>query len=408
MIQNWKGLADGVYGMSSSTLMLCLLLMVLSSQAQSRCNAPDQRELFELSDIVFAAELTFSHIDFIKRGADLDFYLKKHFYKYKTLHVWKGDPGSEGMAFPAGSDHIASYEYPLLSEYDQAKSEHMRFEAPTIKLMYAHQSEHGLVYGGCIAVSDYQYAFTQRLKLGDPVKSYDDLIYEPPTTSDMFDFIEAMTEMSNEDFYENYHNLEDALNALQMLKQENALHDYLNSDSFMRCDQDALSLNVMSQVIAKLPQYATQLHDKFSFMLSCPQVEARRSVFNGLSQIVTSDLLSHMIEKLMLDPSTILKKAAAESIFELDDDDRQKYLNREDSMLASNDPDERLFAAVMLKRIASFDLNLVISVCQAEPASWQYNENPVYTESVMEQCDGLIRTHQHAMRQAGLLPDRLY
>ncbi len=392
MIQNRKGWVGGVYDMSLSTLMLCLFLMVLSSQAQSRCNAPDQRELFELSDIVFAAELTFSHIDFIKRESDSGYYLKKYFYKYKTLHVWKGDPGSEGMAFPAGPDHIAIYEYPLLSEYDQAKSEHMRSEAPTIKLMYAHQSEHGLVYGGCSYAEDFEIAVWHRLMLGEPIKSYGSEEYHTPTTDDLFAVLDRMNSPFDDEVQriEYFAYINDAVQALLYLDQQQAMIDYLSADRFMHCDQTNSNLSVVTMLLWALPEHVETLRDRFGFLLSCPQEQMRFEVFTTLSRMVSSASLLLMIEQFMSDPSAKLRKAAAENVFRLTGEGLQSMLDRAEVMLSSDAPYDRLFAAVMLNHTRRIDSELIRMVCDAEPATWSYGEYEIESDNIQRICQDML------------------
>jgi len=112
-----------------------------------------------------------------------------------------------------------------------------------------------------------------------------------------------------------------------------------------------------------------------------------------------------MIEKFLLDPSARLKKTAAESVSILSDEDKKIFLDRADEMLASDNADHRLFAAVMLTHLDDINLGLVISVCEAQPASWQYHDDPRYSESVHDQCDSLTRTYKYALRKAGLLPN---
>ena len=78
-------------------------------------------------------------------------------------------------------------------------------------------------------------------------------------------------------------------------------------------------------------------------------------------------------------------------------------IDRAGDMLYSADPDQRIFAAVLLRNINQIDASLITKVCQAKLASWQYQDDPVHTESVQDQCDDLNRLHQQPTRDAGLL-----
>lgn len=395
--------------MSLSAMILSMLLIIWSSQAQSVCIPTDPAQLWERSDVVFAANLKFSHTEFVQPGSSAGGYLLRYYYNYESIVAWKGDPGRKGIAYSGGSDTITVYPRPVLHSGHQYSIDMLLSEPARTLLMYGNEAEDGLVYGGCIEVPDYNYAFTQRLKLGEPVKLYNDNLYENVTVDELFAFVDKiMLGVDEANAYHDYMHLSNALDALQMLNQHDAMFEFLHAERFMHCQQGSSSLNVMSGLLSRLPDHAPQLLDRFRFMFTCPQVAVRMTIFIGFMDVVASDVLLQLIEQFMHDSSVRMKRAAARAVSRLDNDDKQTMLDRVENMLASNDPDERIFAAVMLGGIEDIDLALVAKVCDAEPASWQYYDDPIFTETIKTECIDLIRTHQYALRQAGLLSDNRF
>lgn len=385
-----------IFLVNHKSMMGMLLVMLWSTALYSACMPINWDELYERSDVVFAAEMSFSHMDFIADSNNSRLYRKKDFYHYRTMHVWKGEPGAEGIAYPGSSDHITYYEFPVFSDGDLTHAEHKSSQPPSTLIVYGNQTKHGLVYGGCVTMPKYQHAFSLRLELAKPAKSYHDFSYAPLSPAEIFDYLEHTMTLGDESLMMGYDALEDAMVALNLMQQQDAMLDFLQNEKFMRCQQPWASLSVMSNLIRNLPEYAQPLHDKFRFMFSCSEQASRINIFTALSNIVSSAELFKMIRHAMLDPSIRLRKNAAASVSRLDDIDLVWFLDQATELLASRDPLERMFAAVMLVGITDIDPHLIIAVCQAEPARWKFNKNPDYFESVADQCHQLrSRLPQH-------------
>jgi len=385
-----------------TSIFFLFLVYVWSTAAYSICMPVKWDEQFERADVVFAAELRFSHMGFIPYPPSPGLYQKKDFYQYRTMHVWKGDPGPEGIAYQASSDMISLYDFPAFLPDELDRSEQRKKQPASTLIIYGYHSKHGLVYGGCAGVPEYHHAFSLRLDLGTPEKSYNDYNYMPLSSAQIFDYLAHTMTQDDEALMMSYHGLEDAMLALVTMKRQHAMLAFLEKDEFMNCRQSWASLAVMSNLIRNLSEYAQSLHDKFRFMLSCSEVESRIKIFSAFSNIVSSAELFKMIRHAMLDPSTRFRKIVAGSVFRLDDTDRQWFLEHAEVMLASSDPLERMFAAVMLVRMPEIDSYLVAAVCQAEPAKWQYNIKFDYSESMSDQCQRLQGRplHNRAIRDS--------
>jgi len=84
--------------MTAVTLLAPLLFWPM--HAMPSCYNASPEELFEVADVVFAAELDFTAIRFIETEFESGYY-KYPFFDYKTVHVWKGQPDERGTAFLA-------------------------------------------------------------------------------------------------------------------------------------------------------------------------------------------------------------------------------------------------------------------------------------------------------------------
>jgi len=395
---------------AASIIALGVLSLILPSLAKSSQCAPfDHHRVFEYADIVFAANIKFSKYDFIQPNPEFGGYLLRSYYDYETLHIWKGDPGQLGTMYPGPGTSFTFYDEPKLSGFQAERIKEKSKKPPRLALLYAKRDDDGISFGGCLTAPDYGFAFTQRLLLGVPIKSYRNDTFSLPDAREILSFVDKfkndnldMTDYKIHDYFNN------ALDALVLLDAQAAMMDYLTDDDFLSCQLDSNSLNVIAGLISKLPDHAQQLYEKFMFMFYCSQVQSRLAAFNAFSQIVSSDLLASLIEQFMNDSSVRLRRAAAWSVSDLSDEHMKMYVDRADDMLASDNADLRIFAAVMLTGLEDIDLGLVKSVCEAQPASWQYHDDPIFSESVQDKCNSLTKTYQHALRKAGLLPsDRI-
>ena len=394
-----KDIADYAFCRQILLVFSCLLIFAWSSNTHSICLAYDHDQLYENADIVFTAKLNFSRDGF--RSTKPGEYIRTLFYVYESMYVWKGDPGQFGTAYEGVSDTFVVYSEPVLGKDEQDRLAGIEPPPESIKLIYANETAHGLVYGGCTKAKYYDDAVPERLSLGEPARTYGEHTFKLPTVDEILRYIDKMRfSYPNHD---SFNNLESMLDTLLDMDAQEAMFDYITTHKIMYCQHTSRSIKVISEIIIRLPDHMQQIYDKYSFMFSCSQQNVRLSVFKEISQIVSSKMLVNMIDQFMFDPSTSVKKAVAESVSRLNYIDKQSLIDRASDMLDSADPDQRVFAAILLRNINEIDASLINKVCQTKPASWQYQDDPVHTESVQDQCDDLIRLHQQPTRDAGLL-----
>ena len=235
-------------------ILSCLLIFTWASNTHSMCLAYDHDQLYEKADVVFTAKLHFSRDGFrsVKSGG----YIRTIFYVYESMYVWKGDPGRFGTAYEGVSDTFLVKSEPVLGKDEQDRLAGIEPPPETIKLIYANETEHGLVYGGCIKTQYYDDAVPERLSLGDPARTYGKHTFKLPTVDEILRYIDRMRFSSLD--HENFKNLASMLDALLDMDAQEAMFDYISAHKSMCCQHASASIKVLSEIIIRLPDHMQQ------------------------------------------------------------------------------------------------------------------------------------------------------
>ena len=174
---------------AASTVAFGVLVTVMTSSAESRCREFDHERVFDRSDIVFAAEINYSKHDSIKIHPDYDGYIRRYIYDYRSLYVWKGDPGRVGTMHLGRGDTVSIYNHPTPHDIEIEHIKKLSMRPPRLVLVYANKNDGNIVFGGCADIPDYDYAFSQLLQLGKPSKTYSDTIFRLPDSKRIYSYI---------------------------------------------------------------------------------------------------------------------------------------------------------------------------------------------------------------------------
>jgi len=389
--------------LTSNLLVVVSLFMPLlfwPMQARSSCYNASPAELFEMADVVFAAELDFTAIRFIETEFESGYY-KYPFFDYKTVHVWKGQPDERGTAFLGPSDVIVIYDQPGVLDADRKYAKELAATPRELRLYYADETEIGLRYGGCEDVPLLDYAFTYRLQLGDPVISYDDEVFPQLNAKDIFDFFDSMDRVFKDEMQlDEYHiYVKDGVKALLQLDQQEAMFNYLLSGSFMDCPANPAVSIVVSALIAALPEYSDDLFDRFFQLLSCGEPAAREALYEAFAKHASSSNMHALVDRLLQDPSDVVLISVSASFDNFDTKAYSALMDRSILMLDSENSDERMFAAMLLHENQNAyipELERVSRLCAVRYAEWRYSEhNFEYLYSTSKICQDELRSYQN-------------
>lgn len=272
-------------------------------------------------------------------------------------------------------------------------------QPPEVKLIYKRIHDEVNWLNDCVHMGDYHHGFSARAQLGNPIKSYVD-DFQPLTPEDILIYLRRY-EYSNQNAYVPYLDspVLNAINALQLLGSQKDIYDYLRAERFMQCDQSRLRLAMMNAMIKKIPEYFDGLYGRFQPLLYCSDTATRSQIFRALSAIADRQTLNDMIEQVLQDDSAVVKRSAAYSTYAaaITYAEREAMMSR---MLSSDNADERMFAAMMMKRSVYWSHpDKMRTLCQAEPAAWHYDDASE-SDSIAQICQDLLQTLSESSRES--------
>jgi len=156
---------------------------------------------------------------------------------------------------------------------------------------------------------------------------------------------------------------------------------------------------MMTAMIKMIPEYFDGLYSRFQPLLYCSDTATRSQIFWALSAVADRQTLSDMIANVLQDDSAVVKRSAVYSILasNFSYPEKEAMMAR---MLSSNNADERMFAAVMMKRSVYWSHpDKMRKLCQAEPASWHYDD-AVDSDSIAQICQDLLQTLSESSRES--------
>jgi len=359
---------------------------------------------FNISDYeqIYAAEISFDRIDYIpykNQGTnEIISYMVFYRYKFEVQHVWKGNPNAVEYQFQCG---LSGWTDKSLRMSDSLWSEIIKRsrKSSEIYLIFVKSTKLSDSVNRCAHILNYAKNFTHRIQLGAPNKSYASE-YEPITPEDMLVYIRRYEYSSDKSFNGIVdYNVLNAINALKLLNAQRTLFDYLRGERFMTCEIDSISLALMSEFIRNIPEYFASLYSRFRPLLSCADTMLRIKMFFALAAIADRQTLNDMIEQVLQDDSAVVKRSAAYSTYAaaITYAEREAMMSR---MLSSDNADERMFAAMMMKRSVYWSHpDKMRTLCQAEPAAWHYDD-ATESDSIAQICQDLLQTLSESSRES--------
>ncbi|MDA3933984.1 MAG: hypothetical protein PF630_06615 [Gammaproteobacteria bacterium] len=347
--------------------------------------------------------------------SETNLYTLSYRYKLEVQHVWKGNPQAVEYEYQCrlgrGIGDRLWIDLHLWKEINKLSR-----QSPEVKLIFNNVREDSKPANHCVHMSNYDDIFTSRIQLGVPEKSHAGE-FKPITPEDLLLYVRRY-EFINNNAHINYIDrpVADAINALKLLGEQRAMYDYLRAERFMRCDLSSSSLVIMTTIIKNIPEFFASLYSRFRPLWSCADTMLRIEMFSVLSAIADRQTLNDMIKHVLQDDSAVIKRSVAYSTTAA----AITYAEKQDMMacmLSSYKPDERMFAAVMMKRSIYWSHpDKMRRLRQAEPAAWQYEAadwpyDSDESDSIAQICQDLLQTlsdYSRKSSEAQALLDEFY
>ncbi len=314
---------------------LVIVFSTFSFHAYSCTEIPfDQR--FNDADVVFAAKVRLAaNQDADSIGKDAPFYE----YDYKTLYIWKGEPGTSGhlrLTNDCRDDEIGGC---------SSKTS----EGDTL-LMFSSWTGYGLETEYCNA-GGFEVAFLDRLELAEPEISYAPAL-EQVTTELLRDSLGSKS----------WFIVLNAAHALKQLGRGDEVLQYISQHQWP-CDFSEYQFNNLISMFYALGKDASFLIPEFDHFWYCGDESVRVQWMKALVLMASGDELKTVIVRALDDENYWVRRFAVEATVALDAIALLEVRGQLLAMLHSNNPDERLRGAQGVGYFGDLNTDEIIAVC---------------------------------------------